>query len=165
MAATVGTYTSVFQQNTLSGQGLDGLRQVRSFGPFAAADLPNGGKPLFVAEQDLDIEQIVLRATTLAGASDLISFTKDASGTAPGAGTAVTDTVELTNAGSGITANVPCLVPELSSGIFRNISAGTAVSVLAAGTIASLVGLVITIVTVPKRSRTSDGGVPHYAHT
>ena len=31
--------------------------------------------------------------------------------------------------------------------------------------IASLAGLVITIVTVPKRSRTSDGGVPHYAHT
>lgn len=163
MAATVGTYSSVFQ--TKEYQAMDGQRKVLTFGPFAAADLPNGGKPLFVAPEDMDIDQIVLRATTLAGASDLISFTKDPSGTAPGAGTAITDTVELTNAGSGITANVPCTVPELTAGTsFSNIAAGTLISVLAAGTIASLAGLVIEFVVLPRATRVSDGSVKHYGH-
>lgn len=165
MAATVTAYSSVFKQQGLAGQGMDPQRQVYNFGPFQAAGLADGYYPLFILPEDVDIEQINLRAATLAAAdTDLISVGYAPSGTAKASMTDLTDTVALTNAGSGMVANTTMSVPEKTAGAFQNIPAGSLICIQTEGTIASLVDLEIQIITRPRATRVSDGGVPLFHH-
>lgn len=119
--------------------------ETRTYGPYAAAALPDGYNVLGPIPFAGDIEKISIRAGTLAGAdADTIRFCVAASGTAKGSASNISAVEPLTtNANAALAADTWVDVP--LTGNNTGLSEGTLLCILAAGTIASLVDLVVHV--------------------
>ena len=119
--------------------------ETRVYGPYAAAALPDGQNVIGVVPFRGDIEKISLRAGVLAGAdADTIRFTVAAPGTAKTSASNITAVEPLTtNANAALAADTWVDVP--ITGNNTNLAEGTLLCILAAGTIASLVDLIIHV--------------------
>lgn len=121
------------------------------FGPFAAASFVSGTVyPLFVLPEACDIEKITVRYST-GSTSGTALFKADASGTAPGGGTALTAAESL--APADIAINTTKDLAFVSTNPQIDLASGTLISVTSGGTVTNLVGMIFTIVTRKKPTR------------
>lgn len=133
----------------------DWALETHTFGPYAAAGLANGSYPLLILPENCDIEKITLRCSAAAGAnSQTLEFKVAASGTAIGSATSITAAEGI---GSNLGADTAKDVDFLATNPQINLTSGTQLWVTAAGTIASLAGLLIQVTTrkTPARRDTS----------
>lgn len=139
------------------------------FGPFSSGIASgtvvlgtDGSYPLMALPYDADIEKITARMGTLAAAnSDTLQFKVAASGTAIGSGSNITAAEELKDQW---TADVPKDIPFSGTG-HKSLPSGTLLGITTAGTVASVAGLVITVVLRKKPSLTNTAGNPQYLKT
>lgn len=110
--------------------------------------------PMFTLDRACDIESITVRCTT-AGSAHGLSFRVAPSGTAPASGTLIT-AVETAD---GLTANTPFTIAlGVTGSPHLNRSAGDQVCITGAASLASLVGLVVTVRTRTRRVNLNDAG-------
>lgn len=119
--------------------------ETRTYGPYAAAALPDAQTVIGVVPFACDIEKISIRAGVLAGAdADTIRFTVAASGVAKTSASNITAVEPLTtNANAALAADTWVDVP--ITGNNTGLTEGTLLCILGAGTIATLADLMVHV--------------------
>lgn len=115
------------------------------FGPYDASDLSTDNPLWLTDDRDIVIDKITLRASVDASIATAIAFEYEAAGVAAGAGTAITDGLDINGAGNA-TAIDMVLATDASGRPDENVIPGNSVINMNVGSAAtSLVGLFIHI--------------------
>ncbi len=122
-----------------------GTFEVTYTAPLMTTAVPASGtaQPIYIATRAMRLKAAYCSVVTH-GTSETISLTKDASGAAPGAGTAMLAAV-MTPAAS----NTPVTQAASSTIATATLAAGDRISFLTGGTIGAAAGLTITMLLVP----------------
>jgi len=135
------------------------------FGPYigtagSGITLGAASYPLMVLTETSDVVAILVRQGTAgAGAAATLRFYQAPSGTALASGTAMSAAEDVQAASLAI--NTVGIV-DLTAASHTNLPAGTVIGFVAAGTVAAIVGLEITVVLRKKAQRTTDAGNRFY---
>lgn len=140
-----GTAVSTGVPGEVTVNSVAGTFEVSYTSPLMTTAVPATGtaQPIYVATRAMRLKKAYCSVVTH-GTSETISLTKDASGAAPGAGTAMLAAV-MTPAVS----NTPVTQAASSTIAIATLAAGDRISFLTGGTIGTAAGLTITLLLVP----------------